>query len=116
MTDRLRAGAAWLEAQRRLHAVTSVTYVRGEATHTLDATIGRTTYETTDVEGLTIGAMVVDVIVAADAFPFESPEPGDQVVLDGATYEVMALADQGHWRWTDGYRHAMRIHTKEVGS
>jgi len=60
---------------------------------------------------------VVDFLVSAEVFAptFGEPEPGDQIVADGVVYEVMDLAGQGHWRWSDPYRTTMRIHTKEIG-
>ena len=70
-----------------------------------------------DEHGLRVAAHVTDfLILAADLAPtFGEPEAGDQIVTDGVVYEVMNLAGQGHWRWSDPHRTTMRIHTKEVG-
>jgi len=97
------------------HASSPVTYRRDQMSHEIDATFGRTHYEVEDEHGLRVGAEVIDFLISAEAFPFEKPEAGDQVIADGLVYEVMDLAGQGHWRWSDPYRTTMRIHTKEVG-
>ena len=123
MGDLLRQGTQWLEQQRAAHCSSPVTYRRpstgsGEATEAvINATFGRTQYEVEDARGLRVGAEVIDFLVSAEVFAptFGEPEPGDQIVADGVVYEVMDLAGQGHWRWSDPYRTTMRIHTKEVG-
>jgi len=123
MGDLLRQGNQWLEQQRAAHCSSPVTYRRpstgsGQATEAvIDATFGRTEYEVEDDHGLRVGAEVIDFLVSADVFAptFGEPEAGDQIVADGVVYEVMDLAGQGHWRWSDPYRTTMRIHTKEIG-
>jgi len=123
MGDLLRQGTQWLEQQRAAHCSSPVTYRRpstgsGQATEAaIDATFGRTQYEVEDEHGLRVGAEVIDFLVSAEVFApmFDEPEAGDQIVADGVVYEVMDLAGQGHWRWSDPYRTTMRIHTKEVG-
>jgi len=56
------------------------------------------------------------LVAAADFTPtFGEPRPGDQVAADGQVYEVMDLAGQGHWRWSDPHRTTLRIHAKRVG-
>ncbi|MGC9455752.1 MAG: head-tail joining protein [Phycisphaerae bacterium] len=124
MGDLLRQGSQWLAAQRTAHAASPVTYRRpstgsGQATElVVSATFGRTEYEVEDDYGLRVGAEVTDFLVAAADFipTFGEPEAGDRIIADGVAYEVMALAGQGHWRWSDPYRTTLRIHTKEVGT
>ncbi len=114
MGDLLRQGSQWLEQQRTAHCSSPVTYRRDQDSHEVVATFGRTEYEVEDDYGLRVGAQVIDFLISAEAFPFEEPETGDQIIADGVVYEVMSLAGQGHWRWSDPYRTTMRIHTKEV--
>jgi len=118
VTDLLRQGSQWLGAQRSAHAASPVTYRRGEVELIVNATFGRTEYEVEDGYGLRVAAHVTDFLVlAADFTPtFDEPEAGDQIVADGVVYEVMNLADQGHWRWSDPHRTAMRIHAKQIGN
>jgi len=114
--DLLRQGAQWLGDMLKQHASSPVTYRREATELQVDATFGRTQYEVEDEHGLRVGAEVIDFLVSAETFPFDEPEPGDQIVAYGVVYEVMDLAGQGHWRWSDPYRTTMRIHTKEVGT
>lgn len=115
MGDLLRQGSQWLEQMRTSHCSIPVTYRReGWAEAEVQATFGRTEYEVEDGYGLRVAAQVMDFLILADDLGFE-PEPADRIVADGVVYEVMALAGQGHWRWSDPYRTTMRIHTKEIG-
>ena len=123
MGDLLRQGSQWLEQQRQAHCSSPVTYRRGAEEHEVMATFGRTEYEVEDDFGLTVRAQVTDFLVSAEAFPFDEPAAGDRIVADlpdrqagGVVYEVMSLAGQGHWRWSDPHRVTMRIHAKEVGA
>ena len=118
MGDLLGQGCQWLAQQRGAHCASQVTYRRGETEGLLSATFGRTEYEVEDDYGLRIGAEATDfLILGADLSPtFGEPEAGDQIVADGAVHEVMSLAGQGHWRWSDPHRTTMRIHAKETGS
>jgi len=116
--DLLRQGGQWLEQQRTAHCSSQVTYRREAAELQVDATFGRTEYDVEDEHGLRVGAQVTDFLILAEVFSplFDEPQAGDQIVADGVVYEVMNLAGQGHWRWSDPYRTTMRIHTKEVGT
>ena len=123
MTDLLREGSEWLESMRQRHCSSPVTYRRpggtgGPIEMELPATLGRTEYEVEDEYGLRITAHATDFLVSAEdiASVFGTPEPGDQIVAEGTIHEVMSLAGQGHWRWSDPTRVTMRIHTKETGA
>ena len=59
---------------------------------------------------------VTDFLILATELTLGEPEAGDKIIADGRVYEVMSLAGQGHWRWSDSYRATMRIHTKDVGA
>ena len=114
MGDLLRQGSQWLGVQLREHASSPVTYRRGEVELEVPATFGRTEYEVADDYGTTIRTHVIDFLILADALGSE-PEAGDVIVADGRTFEVMDLAGQGCWRWSDPYRKTFRIHTKDTG-
>ena len=118
MGDLLRQGSQWLGQMRSAHCSSPVSYRRGETEAVLNTTFGRTEYEVEDDYGLRVGAEVTDFLVSADDFTptFGEPEAGDQIVADGVVFEVMSLAGQGHWRWSDPHRTTMRIHTKEIGT
>ena len=116
MGDLLRQGSLWLEQMRTAHCSSPVTYVRGAEAHQVNATFGRKEYEVRDDYGLTVGAQVTDFLILAADFPFDEPKSGDRITADGRVYEVLNLAGEGHWLWSDPYRTTMRIHAKEVGA
>ena len=118
MGDLLRQGSQWLGAMLTQHASSQVTYRRGETELLLNATFGRPDREVEDQLGVRVGVTMTDFLVAATDFTptFGEPEPGDQVAADGTVYEVLDLAGQGHWRWSDPHGTTMRIHTKRVGT
>jgi len=126
MGDLLRQGCQWLAQQRGAHCASQVTYRRGETELVIGATFGRPDREVEDQFGVRVGATMTDFLVAAADFAptFGEPEPGDQVVApstgsgqgDGTVYEVLDLAGQGHWRWSDPHGTTMRIHAKQVGT
>jgi len=129
--DLLRQGSQWLGGMLKQHASSPVTYRRpsvgsGQATELeVNATFGRTEYEVEDDYGLRVGAEVTDfLILGADVSPtFGEPEAGDRIVIPSTglgqadvVFEVMPLAGQGHWRWSDPHKITMRIHAKEIGT
>lgn len=83
--------------------------------HTLTAAIGKQLFRTETDMGLTIREWASDFIVEAEDLPGVVPERGDEIIYDGRVFEVLAPNGEPVWRWTDGYRTAMRIHTKEAG-
>ncbi len=116
MADMLRDGLAWLERQRTAHMTSPVEFRRvGQAAVEVKATFGKTDYEVADDYGATIGASMIDFLVLAEALGIE-PEAGDVIIATGRRYEVMNLAGQSCWRWSDPYRTTLRIHTKDVGA
>jgi len=115
MGDLLRDGLNWLEQQRTAHMTSPVTYRRaGQADAEMRATFGKTDYEVADDYGATIRTHVIDFLILADELGFE-PQASDVIVADGRKYEVMDLAGEGAWRWSDPYRTTFRIHTKDTG-
>jgi hypothetical protein len=126
MSDLLRQGSQWLEQQRTAHMTSPVTYRRaGQADAEVLATWGKTDLEVADDYGATIRTHVIDFLILADALWQEGFEPqaGDVIVAPstgsgqatGRKFEVMDLAGQGCWRWSDPYRTTFRIHTKDTG-
>ncbi|MFW6062409.1 MAG: hypothetical protein ACOC93_06330 [Planctomycetota bacterium] len=118
MTDLLRQGSDWLEQMRRSHCSSPVTYRRGGTELTLSATFGRTEMDVADDYGGTIRTHVTDFLIAAAdlARTFAEPQAGDEILTEGVVHEVMPLAGQGCWRWSDPHRITMRVHTKEAGT
>ena len=115
MGDLLRDGLTWLEQQRTAHMTSPVIYRRaGQADAEMRATFGKTDYEIADDYGATIRTHVIDFLILADELGHE-PQASDVIVADGRKYEVMDLAGEGAWRWSDPYRTTFRIHTKDIG-
>lgn len=85
----------------------------GQFEVTIRATFGRTTVDVADEVGTTIQSHVFDFIINVDELP-STPAAGDVVLVDGRKHEVLAVAGE-EWRWSDQYRTAYRVHTKDVG-
>ncbi|WP_437226024.1 hypothetical protein SH661x_004366 [Planctomicrobium sp. SH661] len=112
MPDLLSQGSAWLEQQRTRHLATSVTYVRGETSIDVLATIGRTKFETDDGHTVRIEftdrdflILVADLMFAGQA---TEPERGDLIHEGDREFEVL------DWRYSDPYRQTFRITTKQA--
>lgn len=124
MSNLLKAGAEWLESQRKTHLTSPVTYSRGSASVSVQATIGRTTFETDRQDGVHIDEQARDYVVTVDDLVLDGvpvePRSGDHIVEDAApalTYEVMAPEGvEQAWRYSDSHRLAYRIHTKLVAT
>ncbi len=119
MADLLQKGLQFLESQRQQHMAEEVTYQRGADTVTVLATFGKTEYEVEASEGITVGAEVIDFLIAATELVIQDqpiqPRYGDQIIVAGqGTYEVLDLPGAGCWRYSDPYQMTFRIHTKLV--
>lgn len=124
MNDLLDQATSWLDAQRAEHLSRLVTYVRGDQSVALPATMGNTTYEVQDDTGATAEAKATDFLISADQLVLGSeitlPVPGDRIrVTRGETvevFEVMALGGAGHYRPCDPFGRLLRVHTKQVAT
>jgi len=122
MADMLQEASAWLEEKRHEHCTVPVTYVRGDDSVELQATIGRTIFEQRDDYGVLEKVESRDFLVRAEDLVVGGdrtlPERGDRVreEQDGKVYvyEVMAPGREPHYRFSDPYRKTLRIHTKQV--
>ena len=122
MANLLQTGSDWLEEQRHSHLTLSVTYGRGSDSVTLDATIGRTVFESINDYGVIEKTVSRDYLIRASDLILDSvltlPQRGDQVdEVDGSStyvYEVMAPGREPVYRYSDPYRKTIRIHTKHV--
>lgn len=122
MGNLLQAGSAWLDAQRKAHMSSPVTYSRGEASVEVQATVGRTVFEIDDGAGILQKVESRDYLVLTADLVLDGeptlPQAGDRIrEADGAktfVYEVMAPGGEPVWRYSDPYRKTLRIHTKHV--
>lgn len=112
----------WLEEQRTKHLTQLVVYQRGADAMEVLATIGTTVFQIDDGAGAILRIESRDYLITATELMFGDtpvlPQRGDQIREARGTqvfvYEVMAPGDEPHWRWSDPYRHTLRIHTKQV--
>ena len=112
MTD-MQNALSFLEEMRQEHLSIPVKYVRGNDELEISASQGRTNFRIEDSYGQLIRYQSCDFLISAALLPFE-PEAGDQIILNGDVFEVMAPASEPCWRWINPHRTTYRIHTKQV--
>jgi len=118
----LERAMGWLERMRDKHRTRPVTYVRDALEVELPATVGKTVFELDTGRGVLEKTESRDFLLYARDLVLGSgttlPRRGDRIreTVDGVTYiyEVMAPGKAPAWRWSDDYRHTLRIHTKQV--
>ena len=123
MGNLMKQGAAWLEQQRHKHCTSSIKYVRGLDSVTVNASIGRTVFKVDDGFGRIERTQSRDYLILATELILNAlpvlPERGDHIEENTGVvtyiYEVMAPGKEPEWRWSDAYRNTLRIHTKLVG-
>ena len=122
MVDLLEQGASWLADQRTAFASQSIVYGRAALAVVMDATLGVTNVEFEEVAGVVEQFTSRDFIVKASDLVLGGatvePQRGDriEITLSGVlcVFEVLAPTGMECWKWSDPYRKAMRIHTKQV--
>ncbi len=78
------------------------------------ATVGKGQFTSTDGYGVTLYETTTDFIVSADLLG-RSPSKEDVITYKGVEYMVVSPGTEPAWRWSDNFKTAYRIHTKEVG-
>ncbi len=124
MADLLEQSSAWLDGQRKKFLAKTVTYCRGQAEAVVLATVGRTTFEVEDSTGVAERLESRDFIITATDLVLNGttvlPERGDRIEETAGNrtlvYELVGPGQEPCWRWSDPYRLALRIHTKQVGT
>lgn len=124
MADLFEKASSWLEGMRERHASRMVEYSRDGATVAVPATIGRTVFEIAREYGPLEKTESRDFLIAAEMLVLNGnpilPARGDRIterVSDRLpVYEVMAPGSEPEWRWSDPYRHTVRIHTKLIAT
>ncbi len=123
MADLLAEAAERLNTVRKAHMATSVVYSRVANSVTVSATLGNTSYETSDVNGITVQTKMLDFIVATVDLVLAAaqvlPESGDEIRLvqgsDTLVFEVLPIGDTKHYRMSDPHGVMLRIHAKQIG-
>lgn len=114
MADLLERASAWLEEQRSRHLTRTVTYRRGASSSQVAATVGKTVFDLDDGAGALLRVESRDYLILAADLAVSTPQAGDQIVDQGVVYEVASFGSEPAWRYSDPYRRALRIHTKQV--
>jgi hypothetical protein len=113
----LQSAAQWLDGMRRAHLVRTIGYQRtstGVVTN-VAATVGQTIFRLNDTSGATVRLVSRDYLVSAGDLQFP-PAEGDVITDAGRRYEVLDIAGEGCWRFSDPYGQTYRIHTKDIGA
>lgn len=97
-----------------------VKYTRATGGHVyLDAVQGRTTFDATDDDGVTITFVSTDFIFPACLLVIEgeqvTPNDYDEITTDGKTYEVARPGSGQSWSYSDTTETQLRVHTKLKG-
>jgi hypothetical protein len=124
MEDLLRWGSDWLEEVRSQNLACTVTYQRGDQCAEMPATVGKTIFRLDAGYGVTERYESRDYLVLTRDLVLNGapilPQSGDRIrETDGSkvfVYEVMAPGGEPHYRYSDGYRKTLRIHTKLIAT
>jgi len=109
----LENGLRWLADKQKQHVSSRVDYCRNEIRHSVEATLGRTKFDTVDDYGLRITAHAIDFLVSAADLDL-IPQVGDRIISDEIVHEVLELGQSGCWCWCDPHGIRRRIHTKRL--
>ncbi|AQT67940.1 hypothetical protein STSP2_01092 [Anaerohalosphaera lusitana] len=113
MTDMLNQGLDWLGQMLTKHCSSQIIYRQDQIEVSINAVFAKTDLQLEDEHGISIRSFVWDFLIASAALGFE-PQPGDTIVAEDKTFEVMNLSGDGCWRWTGPDRNMYRIHTKQI--
>lgn len=122
MSDLLATGSTWLAGKLQGKAAKSVTYTRrGQAVGSgLTATYGRTVFEQDSTTGVIRWESKDFIFDAADltiSSVVVQPENGDRITdAAGNVFEVLGDNGEPCFKYTDGHRVQVRVHTKQVSA
>ncbi|MFA5291945.1 MAG: hypothetical protein WC496_02810 [Phycisphaerae bacterium] len=119
MSNLLETGSDYLQAQLKQFASSEVAYRRGQDSVVVKAIIGSTKVEVDDGGGAKIKTDIIDFLISTADLVLNgsaiTPQHGDKIELGSCEYEVLFLAGDGCWRFSDAFGKTMRIHTKRTG-
>lgn len=118
MADMLRTGAAYLANVLKESASSSVIYKRNTQTQTVQATIGKSVFESADTSGVTEVWESRDYLIKLSDLPFGEPVRGDviteTVASQSQSYEVCSPQGIPVFSHGDAFAEIVRVHTKRV--
>ena len=117
MTDVLKAGLEWLQAQQMEYQSRTVSYRRGPASLSVVVIPGKTDFSAADEFDATLDVNARDYLIKANELILDNvetrPEPGDIIedTIDGEIFEVYAPGRAPEWKFSDKpYRGLLRVH------
>jgi hypothetical protein len=126
MGNMLNRGAAMVAAKLKASAGTPVVYRSGPLSIAVTAIVGDTSNQVDNMDGVTVRTHTRDYLVdAVDLVDLAGPDPviieprrGDTITdhesNPAQVYEVLPMAGEPCWRWSDRAQKRRRIHTKWV--
>jgi len=119
MPDMIRSGASWLADRLAASAGVNVAYKRGNGTAQIMATVGRSTFESQNQNGVIENWESRDYLVKTTELPYGEPQRGDVIVEEAADgvatmYEVTAPRGVPVFHFADAFELICRVHTKRV--
>jgi hypothetical protein len=119
MSDLLANGAAWLADHLAASSSKPVRFYRGTNYGIVNATIGRSTFESQNENGIIENWESRDFIVRTSSLPFGEPKRADYIVetIEGidVTYEVTAPRGVPLFHYGDAFRETVRVHAIAKG-
>jgi hypothetical protein len=125
VTDLLDRAEQRLSDLLKTHASRKVRYSRGAKEVEVDATVGKSEFESAAPDGVFVVQVETrDYLIQAADLVLDGtrivPAIGDRIreEVAGETIvcEVMTPPGQAHFRWCDPAHTTLRIHTKQVGT
>jgi hypothetical protein len=114
MSDLLANGAAWLADHLAASSSKPVRFYRGTNYGIVNATIGKSSFESQNESGIIETWESRDFIIRASTLPFGEPKRADYIVetIDGVdvTYEVTAPHGIPLFHYGDAFRQTVRVH------
>lgn len=121
MTNLLKRGSQFLNEKRHGSMSESIVYRRGDSLSVpISATLGKSEFEEVGIDGGIVNVESTDFIIQAADLDFgggpTEPAEGDLIEFEqqGTTYTqiVTRMGSEKPWRFTDGFKLGMRIHTR----
>ena len=109
----LKKGSVFLNTKMNNSATEPVEYITGNIRRPCRATLGHTSYEVVNGDGMITKLEARDFIIHID-FLITKPKRGDKIVYNNETYEVVSLPNTDVFRFSDTFKKKYRIHTKLV--
>jgi hypothetical protein len=114
MSDLLANGAAWLADHLAASSSKPVRFYRGTNYGIVNATVGRSSFESQNESGIIETWESRDFIIRTTALPFGEPQRADYIVetIDGVdvNYEVTAPRGIPLFHYGDAFRQTVRVH------